>query len=152
VKTFCDRCHCECGVRVTVKDGQAVKIEGDPDCPINEGSLCPKGLAAIKFAYHPERIKYPMKRAGRRGEGKWQQLSWDEALDTVAARFTEILQKCGPESITWSWGDASARSQWVTKQGWLCAMNAPNHMHSDAHYCFHPVMIATGPPSGCPDE
>ncbi len=142
VKTFCDRCHCECGVRVSVQNGKAVKIEGDPDCPINEGSLCPKGLAAVKFAYHPERIKYPMKRVGQRGEGKWQPVSWAEALDTVAARFKEILQKYGPESITWSWGDASARSHWVTKQGWLTAMNAPNHMHSDAHYCFHPVMIA----------
>jgi len=142
VKTFCDRCHCECGVLVYVQNGKAVKIEGDPDCPINEGSLCPKGLAAIRFVYHSDRIKCPMKRSGQRGKGKWKRISWDEALDTVATRFKEILEKYGPESITWSWGDASAHCHLITKQGWLCAMKAPNHLHSDAHYCFHPVMIA----------
>ncbi len=69
VKSHCRGCHGGCGVYVYVKDGKVAKIQGDPDCPINEGSLCPKGLAAIEFAYHPERIKSPMKRAGRRGEG-----------------------------------------------------------------------------------
>lgn len=142
VRTFCDRCHCECGVLVHVEDEKVVKIEGDPDCPVNEGAMCPKGLAAIQFLYHPDRIKYPMKRIGERGEGKWQRISWDEALHTVAARFTEIMEKYGPESITWSWGDASFHCHLLTKQGWLYAMNSPTHLHNDAHYCFHPVIIA----------
>ena len=142
VRTFCDRCHCECGVLVHVQHGKAVKIEGDPDCPINEGALCPKGLSMVKMVYHPDRIKFPLKRTGPRGAGQWARISWDEALDAVGARFKEILERYGPTSITWSWGDASARGHLLTKQGWLYAMNAPNHLHSDAHYCFHPVMIA----------
>jgi len=142
VRTYCDRCHCGCGVLVYVENGKAVKVEGDPDCPVNEGALCPKGLAILQFAYHPDRIKQPLKRTGRRGAGQWQPISWDEGLEEVAARFKEILERYGPTAITWSWGDAALHCHYLTKQGWLYAMNAPNHFHSDAHYCFHPVMIA----------
>ena len=87
VRTVCDRCHCECGVLVHVRDERAIKVEGDPHHPINEGSLCPKGLAVLQTVYHADRILYPMKRTGQRGEGKWKRISWDEALDTVAAKF-----------------------------------------------------------------
>lgn len=142
VRTVCDRCHCECGVLVHVRDEKAIKVEGDPHHPINEGSLCPKGLAVLQTVYHADRILYPMKRTGQRGEGKWQRISWDEALDTVAAKFKEVIARYGPESITWSWGDAASHNTWVSKQAWLTAMNAPNHLHSDAHYCFYPVGIA----------
>ena len=142
VRTVCDRCHCECGVLVHVRDGKAIKIEGDPNHPMNDGTMCVKGLAALQAVYHPDRIIYPMKRAGQRGEGKWQRISWDEALDMVAARFKEVVEKYGPESITWSWGDAASHNTWASKQAWLTAMNAPNHFHSDAHYCFYPVAIA----------
>jgi anaerobic selenocysteine-containing dehydrogenase len=142
VRTVCDRCHCECGVLVHVVDGKAVKIEGDPDHPINEGSMCAKGLAALQAVYHPDRILYPLRRAGQRGEGKWQRISWDVALDTVATKFKETLERYGPESITWSWGDAASHNTWISKQAWLTAMKAPNHLHSDAHYCFYPVGLA----------
>jgi len=142
VPTYCDRCHCECGVLVHVDNGKVIKVEGDPECLVNEGAMCPKGLAVTQFLYHPDRIKYPMRRTGRRGEGKWERISWDEALDTTARRFRETIDKYGPESITWSWGDASFHCHWITKQAWLYAMNAPTHLHSDAHYCFHPVIIA----------
>ena len=142
VRTVCDRCHGQCGVLVHVKDGKAVKIEGDPNHPVNEGTMCAKGLAALQVVYHPDRILYPMKRVGERGEGKWQRISWDEALDTVAAKFKEVMAKYGPESITWSWGDAASHNTFASKQAWLTAMNAPNHLHSDAHYCAYPPIIA----------
>ena len=139
VRTVCDRCHCECGVLAYVAEGRVVKIEGDPDHPINEGRMCVKGLAAIQMVYHPDRLLHPMKRAGARGEGRWQRVSWDEALQTVADRFLATRDRYGPESVTWSWGDSAYRNTHVTKQAWLTAMGAPNHFHSDAHYCFYPV-------------
>jgi len=142
VRTCCCGCHCECGMLAHVKDGKIIKIEGDPNNPINEGSLCAKGLSILQLLYHPDRVLYPLKRAGERGEGKWQRISWDEALNTVATKFREIIEKYGPESITWSWGDSAYHNTWVSKQAWLTAMNAPNHLHSDAHYCFYPVAIA----------
>ena len=142
VRTMCDLCHCECGVLAYVQDEKVIKIEGDPNCPINEGHLCPKGLAAIQLLYHPDRIRYPLKRKGERGEGKWERISWDEALDTVTKKFREIIEKYGPESVTYSWGDAAYRNSRFTKDALLFVMNAPTHLHSDAHYCFHPVLIA----------
>lgn len=142
VRTYCDRCHCACGVLVHLEGGRAVKVEGDPDCPVNEGALCPKGLAVLQMVHHPDRIRQPLKRLGKRGEGRWQAISWEEAYESTAARFNEVLGKYGPSAITWSWGDAALHCHYLTKQAWLLAMNAPNHFHSDAHYCFHPVMIA----------
>lgn len=80
VKSICMSCHCGCGVVVHVKDGHVVKIEGDPDLPENEGSICVRGLAFTQLLYHPDLLRYPIKRVGERGEGKWQWISWDEVL------------------------------------------------------------------------
>lgn len=143
VKSICDRCHGQCGVLVYVKDGKVLKVEGDPDFPQNGGFMCPKGLAVTQVLYHPDRIKYPMKRAGERGEGKWQRISWDEALDTAATRFKEVMTKWGPEAITWSWGDHAFHDhRCMFKLAWLHAMGSPTHFHSDAHYCYYPTGIA----------
>ena len=142
VRTLCCGCHCACGVLAHVENEKVVKIEGDPNHPVNEGSLCPKGLSAIQFLYHPDRILYPLKRGGERGEGKWKRISMDEALDYTAARFNEIRERYGPGAITWSWGDAAFHSCWWSKQSWLKAMGSQTHWHSDSHYCFHPLLIA----------
>jgi len=142
LRTLCAGCHCACGVLAHVHDEKVVKVEGDPDHPMNQGSLCPKGLSVTQFLYHPDRLLHPLKRAGKRGEGKWQKITWDEALDTTAARFNEVIDKYGPAAVTWSWGDAAFRSCWWSKQAWLYAMGSPTHFHSDAHYCFHPVILA----------
>ena len=76
VKSCCNLCYRMCGVLVHVRDGKVTKVEGDPECPANLGSLCIKGQAAVETLYHPDRLKYPLKRAGARGEGKWQRVSW----------------------------------------------------------------------------
>ncbi len=140
IPTLCDRCHCSCGVLAHVRDGKVVKVEGDPSFPQNEGFMCPKGLAVVQFLNHPDRLRYPMKRVGARGE--WERLSWDEALDMAAAGFKAVIEKYGPETVTWSWGDVGFHSHAITKQAWLYAMGSPTHFHSDAHYCHSPVLIA----------
>ncbi|MEM2901590.1 MAG: molybdopterin-dependent oxidoreductase [Candidatus Bathyarchaeia archaeon] len=141
-KSICDRCHCACGVLVHMEDNRVVKIEGDPEFPQNEGMMCPKGLAYIQLLYHTDRVRYPMKRAGERGEGKWRRISWDEALDMAAEGFVDAIRKYGPHSVSWSWGDAGFRSLVDFKQAWLYAMGSPTHFHSDAHYCHSPVLVA----------
>lgn len=142
IRTLCSGCHCDCGVLAHVKNGRVVKLEGDPNHPKNEGSLCPKGLSAIQFLYHPDRILHPLRRTGKRGEGQWQRISKDEALDYTASKFRDIRDKYGPSAISWSWGDAAVHSCWWSKQAWLKAMGSATHWHSDAHYCMHPLMIA----------
>ncbi|OPX41660.1 MAG: hypothetical protein B1H13_01005, partial [Desulfobacteraceae bacterium 4484_190.3] len=77
VKSHCRMCHGGCGVLVYTKNGRVEKIAGDPDCPINHGTLCSKGLASAQLAYHPDRLTYPVKRLGPKGSGRWERISWD---------------------------------------------------------------------------
>ena len=70
VKTACQACHCECGVLAHVKNGKVTKIEGDPEHPFSKGFICVKGLASPQLLYHQDRLKYPLKRVGEKGEGK----------------------------------------------------------------------------------
>ena len=94
VRTTCKGCHGGCGVRVTVEDGTIVHVEGDPDS-LTEGTMCAKGLSQLQHINNPYRIKHPLKRAGKRGEGKWQRISWEEALDTIAEKINEVREKYG---------------------------------------------------------
>src|SRR3989304_1173564 len=141
VHSVCQTCHCECGGLVHVKDGRVIKIEGDPDHPQNEGHLCPKGTAFVQLLYHPDRLKYPMKRAGAKGEGKWQRISWDEALDTIAAEFKRVKEKYGPMAVAWNWGEGE-RGNIICNLALLAALGSPNSIHTDGHYCLQPQIIA----------
>lgn len=99
VKTLCCGCVGRCGVLAHVKDGRVIKLEGDPDHIYSKGRLCAKGLSFIQALYNPNRIKYPMRRAGERGENKWERVSWDEALDEIANQVMEAENKYGAETI-----------------------------------------------------
>src|SRR5512137_3052947 len=88
VRTCCARMdHGGCGMLVHVENGRITKIEGDPDSPLSRGTLCAKGLAQLERLNHPDRLREPLKRVGRRGEGQWESIPWDEALQTIAARM-----------------------------------------------------------------
>jgi len=105
VRTACPRdCFDSCSILVTVEKGKMVKIEGDAASPITQGHLCPKGEAYIPWVYHPERLTHPLKRVGERGEGKWEKISWDDALDLVADRLRGLKDKYGSDSILYHWG------------------------------------------------
>src|SRR6185369_7656503 len=78
-------CPDTCGMLVTVKDGVAVKIQGDPTMPFTQGTLCTKVAHYLERTYSPDRLLYPQKRVGRKGEGRFRRVSWDEALDEIAA-------------------------------------------------------------------
>ncbi len=90
-------CHDGCGVLLYTKDGKLVKVEGDPKNPFNQGRLCVRCLALPDVTNHPDRLQYPMKRVGERGEDKWERISWDEALDTIEKNFNKIKKDFGPE-------------------------------------------------------
>ncbi len=105
VKTYCARMdHGGCGILVHVENGQITKIEGDPHSPTNRGTICAKGLAQIERLNHPDRLLYPMKRTGEKGAGKWKRISWDEALDAVAERLRETIQREGEKAISFAQG------------------------------------------------
>ncbi|MFC1980087.1 molybdopterin-dependent oxidoreductase [Chloroflexota bacterium] len=141
VRTVCHGCHSLCGVLVTVKNRKAVKIEGDPEHPYSRGMMCPKGFAFIQNVYHPDRPKYPLKRVGERGEGKWQRISWDEALDIVASKFTEVREKYGPRSMVFHAGGNTRRAiqaMYVLAH----SVGSPNVSYTDSHYCWGPYIVA----------
>ena len=75
---------------VTVEDGVAVKIQGDPSMPFTEGTLCTKVAYYLERTYSPDRILFPQKRIGKKGEGRFRRISWDEALDEIAAKLKAI--------------------------------------------------------------
>lgn len=100
VKTHCARNdHGGCGLLVGVKDNQIVQIKGDPDGYLNRGYTCYKGRVSADRLTHPDRLKYPLKRVGKRGEGKWQRISWEEALDETADNLLRIKEKYGARAV-----------------------------------------------------
>lgn len=92
-------CPDTCAVLVQVENGRAVKLQGDPKHPVTRGFLCGKVARYLEREYSPERLLYPQKRVGEKGSGRFQRISWDEALDTVAERLRGVAREFGPEAI-----------------------------------------------------
>src|SRR5262245_4419921 len=93
-------CPDTCALIVTVHDGRAVDLRGDPESPFTRGFLCQKVSRYLERVYHDERLLYPMKRVGPKGTRQFARIAWDEAIDTVARRFREIADSPhGPEAI-----------------------------------------------------
>ncbi|WP_295762382.1 molybdopterin oxidoreductase family protein [Undibacterium sp.] len=94
VRAVCPHdCPDTCALLVTVKDGVATEVRGDPDHPTTAGVLCTKVARYTERTYHAERLLYPQKRVGKKGEGKFVRISWDEALDTIAERLQAVAAK-----------------------------------------------------------
>ena len=93
--TTCYMCACRCGIRVTLKDGEVRYIQGNPDHPLNKGVLCAKGASGIMKQYSPARLTKPLLRkpGTERGEGKYDEISWDEAFDIMAKRLGKIREE-----------------------------------------------------------
>ncbi len=101
---MCQLCSTVCGIIGYVKDDRLIKVEGNPNDPNSRGHLCARGHAALNHLYHPERLLYPLKRVGSRGEGKWKRISWDEALDEIAAKLKSVRQSGHPEEFAFHQG------------------------------------------------
>ncbi len=93
VPTTCFNCESACGLLAYIdKDtNQVQKFEGNPENPGSRGRNCAKGPATLNQITDPDRILYPLKRAGKRGAGKWERVGWDEVLDTIAARIRKAI-------------------------------------------------------------
>jgi anaerobic selenocysteine-containing dehydrogenase len=91
-------CPDTCAIRVTVQDGVAIKVSGDPDHPPTHGALCTKVSRYPERTYHPERVLHPMKRVGPKGSGQFERVSWDAALGDIAARLKAIAAR-DPQAI-----------------------------------------------------
>lgn len=127
VPTVCAQCMGSCGILVRVIDGWAVNITGNPLHPVNRGTLCPKGIAGLQGLYDPDRIRTPLKRSGRRGEGRWQVISWNEALSSVTESLKKLRQNGEPHRLAVLGGRYRGlmRSLW---ERFLEAFGSPNYV------------------------
>ncbi len=92
-------CPDACSLLIDITDGKGSRLRGNPDHPVTRGFLCGKVARYLEREYSRDRLLYPQKRAGAKGEGKFERISWDEALDTIAARLRAIADEYGPEAI-----------------------------------------------------
>jgi len=92
-------CPDTCALLVNVQDGRATRLRGDPEHPVTRGFLCGKVAQYLDREYSPQRLLYPQKRVGAKGDGRFERISWDEALDTIAEKLTAIAREFGSESI-----------------------------------------------------
>ncbi len=137
-------CHNGCGVLLYVKNGKLIKVEGDPDSPFSRGRLCPRCLSLTQVVYHPDRLKYPLKRVGKRGEGKWERITWDEAFDTTARRFNELKREYGAESVVFCKGTGRDIQSYITRLAYT--FGSPNRLSFGplhGHACFIPKIATT---------
>ena len=142
VRTTCGICQIGCGVLAHVDGGRVVKVEGDPDNPLNKGILCPKGLASLEYLYHRDRLQHPLKRLGERGGGKWAPISWDEALDTVAGELAKAKEKYGAESVAFIQGSFKGGTQGAHLLRFANLFGTPNCTYQ-GHVCFAPRLRAS---------
>ncbi len=104
IPSVCMMCPAQCGILGYLEYGKVVQIGGNPLDPNSRGKLCAKGVAGINHLYHPDRLLHPLKRAGKRGEGRWKQVSWDEALNEIALRLKSLqVEKSGDLVIRNTW-------------------------------------------------
>ncbi|MEC8126005.1 MAG: molybdopterin oxidoreductase family protein [Pseudomonadota bacterium] len=129
-QTTCYMCACRCGINVHLKDGDIRYIEGNRDHPINRGVLCAKGSAGIMQHNSPARLRAPLKRVGPRGSGQFEEISWDEALETATQWLGDIRQK-DPKKLAFFTG----RDQSQALTGWWAQQYGTPNFAAHGGFC-----------------
>ncbi len=131
IPTSCYIGFLACGALAHVEDGKLIKVTGNPEHPWS--AICPKCSESVQALYNPNRPIHPMKRTGDRGEGKWERITWEEALETVADRFAEVIDKHGPESIL-AMDGSPGRTHALSIALFMRSIGSPN-VASDCDLC-----------------
>jgi len=154
-KAPCRFCGTGCGVEVGVKDGKAVAVRGDEKSPVNKGLLCVKGYHLPAFLYGSDRLRYPMR---RQPDGSLKRVSWDEAFDEIAEKFTTSIEKNGKDSVA-----VYGSGQWTVFDGyialkWLKAGIGTNNLEPNARLCMASAVMGfvtqfqSDEPMGCYED
>jgi anaerobic selenocysteine-containing dehydrogenase len=128
-RALCFGCWLQAGVLATVEDGKVVKLRGEPGHPVNQGWICERSKAFIEHLYHEDRLNYPLKRIGDRGEGQWEKLSWDDALNEVAEKLDRIRAQNGAEAVASIGGTGRGFSE-LFKVRFMNLFGSPNHANA----------------------
>jgi len=104
-KTHCARMdHGGCALLVKIVNNRIVRVKGDPEGYLNHGYVCSKALASPDRLDHPHRLRHPLKRAGKRGEGRWEKISWGKALSEIAQQFNRVKERFGAKGVAFCQG------------------------------------------------
>lgn len=103
-RSYCGLCHPRCGTLLHIDNGRVVKMTGDPEHPVTRGAICERGRLMPDHVHHPQRLSHPLKRVGDKGGGRWQKLTWDQALDEVAEKLSALKARFGAETLAFTHG------------------------------------------------
>lgn len=133
----CRSCHVNCGVECTVVNGRLERV--DPTGPEHNGTgkICLRGMAAPQFAYTPTRLRYPLKRAGKRGEGQWERISWDQAVQEIARKIYDMSQEYGPETFVLPGRTGRHDMGWIAHRI-ARTIGTPNNYYGAIQVCLLP--------------
>lgn len=151
-RAACRGCHGGCVHILTVEDGKVVNVHPDPDAPLSRGHACEKGMTVIEQMYHPDRLLHPLRRKGERGSGQWEQISWGEALDEIAAKLGSLREQYGPECISAITGTGRHLVPYLWR--FTRALGTPNITSAGALICLGPrknAGFSTSGTYGCVD-
>ena len=138
ISTICEMCVWRCGVHAKVVKGRVVKLEGNPDHPHSKGRLCARGQSGLMNTYDPDRVLTPLIRVGKRGEGKFRQATWAEALDMVSENMQSIKNKYGPEAMVFS---STHNLSQPLFENLLYGFGSPNY-GTQRSLCFNAMIVA----------
>lgn len=136
VRTICRACgHGGCGVYVVAEGNNAIQLLPDKEHPVSKGYTCKKAYGSLELQQHPDRLHYPIKRVGQRGEGNWARISWEEALSTIADKLNQFKEESGPESVVFGHGTGRDFHRFVYRVANL--FGTPNIL-TPGHMCYLP--------------
>jgi len=129
VNSVCTLCPGGCGITVRKINDRAVKIEGMKGHPLNDGGICILGLSGLQLLYGPTRVKTPLKRVGKRGQGRWEKISWDDAVSKVAKKLGDLRSKGESHTVGFIAGtDRGTKSLLLDR--FLTVYGSPNLMRT----------------------
>ena len=140
IRSSCRGCHGVCQVLVRMEGDRVVRISGDPESPTSRGYLCPKGAAAPDVLYHKDRLTHPLRRAGARGENKWERISWEEAISEMVDRMDRIRKESGSEYFALAQGTGRPYTEFTIR--FANAFGTPNFVNP-GHLCYLPRVIGS---------
>lgn len=135
----CTGCAQQCGLLAEVVNGRVTRLTGDRLHPVSRGFICPKGAGAAGLHYDPTRIHTPLKRAGPRGGGAWQEIAWDQALDEIADAVRRLTDAHGRESLAYSFGTLHAADVGLGER-FMNLFGSPNTVGQDK-VCYGPNAV-----------
>ena len=151
VKTACALCPSGCGLEVRVVNGRAVKVEGNPLHPLNQGVCCLKGQTALEVLYSPERIQHPRIQTGARGSGDWKEISWEEALTYTAGKLADLRKAGLAHTLAFLHGQTRGEMRALV-QRFMQAYGSPNVISQESlgEGAARLAMLLSQGVNGCP--